>query len=57
MLSVGEVMAIGRNFEEAIQKATRMVSAGHKFGLDGEEFRSFSREEILQLIREPTNKR
>jgi carbamoylphosphate synthase large subunit len=26
MTSVGEVMAIGRSFEEAIQKAVRMVS-------------------------------
>ncbi len=31
MLSVGEVMAIGRSFEESIQKAVRMVSPG----LDG----------------------
>jgi len=28
MCSVGEVMAIGRSFEEAIQKAVRMVSSG-----------------------------
>ncbi len=28
MKSVGEVMAIGRNFEEAIQKAVRMLSIG-----------------------------
>jgi carbamoylphosphate synthase large subunit len=35
MTSVGEVMAIGRCFEEAIQKATRMVSGGSLAGLDG----------------------
>jgi carbamoyl-phosphate synthase large subunit len=29
MKSVGEVMAIGRNFEEAIQKAVRMLDIGH----------------------------
>ena len=29
MKSIGEVMAIGRNFEEAIQKATRMVDEGN----------------------------
>jgi len=29
MKSVGEVMAIGRNFEEAIQKAIRMLDIGH----------------------------
>ncbi|KAF0974092.1 hypothetical protein FDP41_006702 [Naegleria fowleri] len=30
MKSVGEVMAIGRNFEEAIQKAIRMVNTSHR---------------------------
>jgi len=34
MLSVGEVMAIGRTFEEVIQKACRMVNPGMD-GLDG----------------------
>lgn len=34
MLSVGEVMAIGRNFEECIQKAVRMVNPNVD-GLDG----------------------
>jgi len=29
MKSVGEVMAIGRTFEEALQKATRMLEVGH----------------------------
>ena len=29
MKSVGEVMAIGRNFEEAIQKAIRMVDSSY----------------------------
>ena len=28
MKSVGEVMAIGRNFEEALQKAIRMLDIG-----------------------------
>ena len=28
MKSVGEVMAIGRNFEEALQKALRMLEIG-----------------------------
>ena len=30
MKSVGEVMAIGRNFEEAFQKALRMVDQGFR---------------------------
>ena len=34
MKSIGEVMAIGRNFEEAIQKATRMVDEGNP-GFEG----------------------
>jgi carbamoyl-phosphate synthase large subunit len=29
MMSVGEVMAIGRTFEEALQKAVRMLEVGH----------------------------
>ena len=36
MLSVGEVMAIGRTFEEVIQKACRMVNPSLD-GLDGED--------------------
>lgn len=36
MLSVGEVMAIGRTFEETMQKACRMVNQSLD-GLDGEE--------------------
>jgi len=36
MLSVGEVMAIGRNFEEVIQKACRMVNQSLD-GLEGED--------------------
>ena len=36
MLSVGEVMAIGRSFEETIQKACRMVNPALD-GLDGED--------------------
>jgi hypothetical protein len=35
MTSVGEVMSIGRTFEEAIQKAVRMVAPGQE-GLEGE---------------------
>ena len=35
MKSVGEVMAIGRSFEEAIQKALRMVDENN-IGFDGQ---------------------
>jgi len=54
MKSVGEVMAIGRTFEEAIQKALRMLDNGAR-GLvanDGFEFG-----DIEQAIRVPTENR
>ena len=38
MKSVGEVMAIGRSFEEALQKAVRMVRPGSR-SLEGFELR------------------
>lgn len=34
MKSVGEVMAIGRTFEESLQKAVRMISGGAQEGLE-----------------------
>ena len=46
MKSVGEVMAIGRNFEEAIQKGLRMIGQGMHGFLD-----------IDAALREPTDKR
>lgn len=57
MLSVGEVMAIGRNFEECIQKAVRMVNPNLD-GLDGEpvDFPT-SRELIDAQLRKPTDER
>lgn len=58
MTSVGEVMAIGRNFEEAIQKATRMVSGGVNEGLDGGlPSNDNSNLSLDDLIRIPTDKR
>ena len=48
MKSVGEVMAIGRSFEEALQKALRMVGAGVAI-VDPQELR--------RLLREPTPER
>jgi carbamoylphosphate synthase large subunit len=61
MTSVGEVMAIGRNFEEAIQKAVRMVSGGRIDGLDGatvngSKFQPDSAE-LEELLRVPTDRR
>ena len=36
MTSIGEVMSIGRTFEEAIQKALRMVSGGACEGFEAD---------------------
>ena len=59
MTSVGEVMAIGRNFEEAIQKAVRMVSGGNVDGLDGNGGGKVSADigkaELDELLRVPTD--
>jgi carbamoyl-phosphate synthase large subunit len=48
MKSVGEVMAIGRTFQESFQKALR----GLETGIDGLSERSSDREEIVQEIGE-----
>ena len=56
MTSVGEVMAVGRCFEEAIQKAVRMVSGGHLAGLDGSVPHNSS-ESIQELLARPNDKR
>ena len=48
MKSVGEVMAMGRTFQESLQKALR----GLETGIDGLSERSSDREEIVQEIGE-----
>ncbi|MCK6621808.1 MAG: carbamoyl-phosphate synthase (glutamine-hydrolyzing) large subunit [Calditrichaceae bacterium] len=55
MKSVGEVMAIGRTFEEALQKALRMLETGAQglVGNNGE----FQFENLEQELREPTEER
>ncbi len=54
MKSVGEVMAIGRSFEEAIQKGLRMIGQGAHGFVGNKEFQVADLEEAL---REPTDKR
>ncbi|MGB9637294.1 MAG: carbamoyl-phosphate synthase large subunit, partial [Microgenomates group bacterium] len=56
MQSVGEVMAIGRNFPETIQKAVRMLNQGHE-GIIDPQLESLSAAEIKKLIRAPNSKR
>jgi carbamoyl-phosphate synthase large subunit len=54
MKSVGEVMAIGRTFEEAIQKGLRMIGQG-MHGFTGNKDLKF--EEIEKELSEPTDMR
>ena len=54
MKSVGEVMAIGRTFEEALQKALRMLEVGVS-GLVGAETIRFS--DLEKELSEPTPRR
>ena len=55
MKSVGEIMAIGRSFEEAIQKGIRMVGVGmHGFVGNNEEI---TIEQIDQELQHPTDRR
>ena len=52
MKSVGEVMAIGRSFEEALNKALRMLGTGGAAGTDWSG--RLRHEELERLLREPT---
>ncbi|HRF84995.1 MAG TPA: carbamoyl-phosphate synthase (glutamine-hydrolyzing) large subunit [Alloprevotella sp.] len=54
MKSVGEVMAIGRTFEEAIQKGLRMIGQSMHGFVDNKELKIDNVDEALQ---EPTDKR
>lgn len=54
MKSVGEVMAIGRNFEEAIQKGLRMIGQGMHGFVENKELEI---EDIDAALQEPTDKR
>ena len=54
MKSVGEVMAIGRTFEEAIQKGLRMIGQGMHGFVENKELNI---PDIDAALREPTDKR
>ena len=54
MKSVGEVMAIGRTFEESIQKGIRMIGQGMHGFVENKELEI---ENIDAALREPTDKR
>lgn len=53
MKSVGEVMAIGRSFEEVLQKSLRML----QIGAYGFSHANFQFENLTKTIREPTPER
>jgi len=57
MKSVGETMAIGRTFKEALQKALRGLEIGHS-GLDNKyDYTKISNEEMITILKEPNPKR
>ena len=57
MRSVGEVMAIGRCLEEALQKATRMLDTGKKGLVCNEHSIKDSIEQIKDVLANPTDER
>ncbi|MCX9082855.1 MAG: carbamoyl-phosphate synthase large subunit [Candidatus Methanoperedens sp.] len=52
MKSTGEVMAIGRTIEEALQKAVRSLEVDMNFG-----FKEWTKDEIVDILRHPTHER
>lgn len=57
MKSTGEVMAIGRTFEEALQKAIRSLDIG-RYGLIGDgKHEDYTNEEINDILKNPTDER
>ncbi|MEW6696902.1 MAG: carbamoyl-phosphate synthase large subunit [Bacillota bacterium] len=57
MRAVGEVMSIGKNYKEALQKAIRSLEI-NRYGLGfAKEFNRHSLDELLCLLKEPTSER
>ncbi|MFA6050541.1 MAG: carbamoyl-phosphate synthase (glutamine-hydrolyzing) large subunit [Candidatus Paceibacterota bacterium] len=56
MKSVGEVMAIGRSFEEVLQKALRMLAIGAD-GFTSQRSARFKVDDYMKEIKEPTPRR
>ena len=57
MRAVGEVMSIGKNYKEAVQKAIRSLEI-NRYGLGfAKDFNQKPLEELLSLIAEPTSER
>ncbi len=57
MRAVGEVMSIGKNYKEAMQKAIRSLENG-RYGLGfAKDFNSRSLPELMKLLKEPSSER
>ncbi len=57
MRAVGEVMSIGKNYKESLQKAIRSLETGrHGLGF-AKDFNSRSLEELMAMLKEPTSER
>jgi carbamoyl-phosphate synthase large subunit len=58
MKSVGEAMAIGRTFKEALQKGIRSLEIGRfGFGADGKDLLQITSDEIQKKLRQPNSQR
>ncbi|GHU24878.1 carbamoyl-phosphate synthase (glutamine-hydrolyzing) [Spirochaetia bacterium] len=57
MKSVGEVMSIGRNFEEALQKALRMTGTGAPGLAGSDQLCRLGKNSIRKSLAEPTDRR
>ena len=57
MRAVGEVMSIGKNYKEALQKAIRSLEIG-RYGLGfASNYNSLTLEQLLAMLSEPTSER
>ncbi|WP_372932905.1 carbamoyl-phosphate synthase large subunit [Mariniphaga sediminis] len=57
MQAVGEVMSIGKNYKEALQKAIRSLETG-RYGLGfAKDFHKKSLEELMLLLKDPSSER
>ena len=57
MRAVGEVMSIGKNYKEALQKAIRSLETG-RYGLGyAKNFNQLSKTELLELLATPSSER
>ncbi|MDD4984835.1 MAG: carbamoyl-phosphate synthase large subunit [Dehalococcoidales bacterium] len=57
MRAVGEVMSIGKNYKEALQKAIRSLENG-RYGLGfAKDFNKKSLDELMDMLSEPTSER